>query len=80
MIIHSIVPMDVIFNNMEDCNGKPLEIEYMGEKIEVMPLSNNQYKISRLLSTSPKAYLNPLFQPGNIITGIDLEKNQKKIR
>lgn len=68
MIIHSIVPIDLIFNNSENGDtGKTLEIEYLGETVQVSPLTNNQYVISRLISTSPKAYLNPKLQPGSVV-------------
>ena len=44
-----------------------VELEYLGEKIIAIPLSNNRYKIDRIISTSPKAYLNPNLAPGTII-------------
>lgn len=71
MIIHSIIPLEVIFNESDKCTAaKYMEMEYLGEKVQVASLQNNEYRIERILSTSPKAYLNPKLQPGTIIQGI----------
>ncbi|HHV98562.1 MAG TPA: hypothetical protein GXX36_03155 [Clostridiaceae bacterium] len=70
MILYSIIPADIVFDGF-DSNKKNdmrlIELEYMGEKIQAIPASNGEYIIARLLSTSPKAYLNPALQPGNVI-------------
>lgn len=68
MILYSIIPAELVFSGYEN-ESKYIEMDYMGEKVEVMPLSNSEYRINRLISTSPKAYLNPAFQPGTIIKG-----------
>lgn len=68
MIMHSIIPNEVIFGGIpgaEDSNY--MEIKYLGELVQVMPVSNSQYAIQRVISTSPRAYLNPKLQPGKII-------------
>lgn len=68
MIIHSIIPMEVIFGeNKEASAGEMKEVEYMGEKVMVTPLPDKGYVINRLISTSLKAYLNPDLQPGKIV-------------
>lgn len=69
MILYSIVPMEFVFGNFnnETENSNYVELEYLGEKIVAIPLSNNRYKIDRIISTSPKAYLNPNLIPGTII-------------
>ncbi|TYQ13247.1 UNVERIFIED_CONTAM: YlzJ-like protein [Acetivibrio alkalicellulosi] len=66
MILHSIVPVEAVFFNSEE-EKKLMEIEYMGEKVMVVPLSNNRYIIDRVISTSLKSYLNPKLTPGSII-------------
>jgi len=67
MILYSIVPAEIVFGgaNKVTCNYQ--EIEYLGEKVIVTPLSNNEYEIVRIISTSPKSYLDPRLQPGNRI-------------
>lgn len=70
MILYSIVPSEIVLKDIDKGNQVILkEVEYMGEKIIVAPLQNNQYEIKRLISTSPRAFLDPKFQPGNIIRG-----------
>jgi hypothetical protein len=64
------MPPEVIFRNNDETIGEEsIEIEYLGEKVVVMPLSNNRYRVDRVISTSPKAYLNPALMPGEIIKG-----------
>lgn len=76
MIIYSIVPPDIIFSNFEETATDKMEVEYMGVKLEVVPISNNRFVISRIFSSSPKTYLDPKLQPGSIITGVDLENSK----
>lgn len=71
MIMHSIIPNEIIFQQPDGASGYDYrEIEYMGEKVQVTPLSNNRYVIQRIISTSPKAFLNPALQPGTVIEGM----------
>ena len=68
MILYSIIPAEFVFENMEDSGiHEYLEMEYLGERVIVSPLDDNQFVIDRLISTSLKAYLNPRLQPGSII-------------
>jgi hypothetical protein len=71
MIIYSIIPNEVIFKNMEENdNYNYLEMDYLGERVQVTASLDNKYIIRRIISTSPKAYLNPKLQPGVIIEDI----------
>lgn len=69
MILYTIVPDEIIFgegyNNALENNLT--EVEYLGEKLQVVQAVGNQYVIKRIISTSPKAFLNPRLQPGVII-------------
>jgi len=74
MILYSIIPAEIVFgeyfwqdknNNKKRYESK--EIVYLGERVEVSPLTEDQYMIKRLISTSPKAFLDPRFKPGTII-------------
>lgn len=69
MILYSIVPVEIVFGKFynQPEENKYIELEYLGEKIIAVALSNNRYKIDRIISTSPKAYLNPNLAPGTII-------------
>lgn len=68
MIIHSIVPLEMIFQDSgADSRQVPIVIQYMGELVEAIPVGTGGFTISRVLSTSPSAYLNPKLQPGREI-------------
>lgn len=68
MIIYSIIPSDIIFaNNSNNELPELLEAEYDGEKVEVYAKGRNEYVINRIISTSPKAFLNTKMQPGMVI-------------
>lgn len=69
MILYTIIPDELIFENkQEDIGSTNLkEVDYLGERVQVMQTEGNRYVISRLISTSPKAYLNPKLQPGAIV-------------
>ncbi|MCX7746675.1 MAG: YlzJ-like family protein [Clostridia bacterium] len=65
------MPMEAVFaeGHPRESQSGFLEMDYMGEKVEVMPLSNNEYVIQRVISTSLKAYMNPQLMPGTVIKG-----------
>lgn len=70
MIHYSIIPPEYVFSTpLNEYQNKAIEIDYLGEKVEVIPLENNRYTINRIISTLPRAYLNPKLQPGTIIEG-----------
>ena len=66
MILHTIVPMEVIFDsdNKKDFSYK--EMDYLGEKVEVLQYEN-QLVLNRLYTTDPKKYLNPDLRLGKVI-------------
>lgn len=68
MIIYSIIPNEIIFNNSNiNTDFNFIEMDYLGEKVQVSALSNNRYVINRVIATNPKSFLNPKLQPGSII-------------
>ncbi|NLD47633.1 MAG: hypothetical protein GX660_10605 [Clostridiaceae bacterium] len=78
MILYTVVPHEIIFQNNDTNYSKDsIEIDYLDEKVVVMPVSNNSYRIERLISTSPKSYLNPGLMPGEIIN-INFERLRPK--
>lgn len=69
-MIYSIIPNEIIFNDFQDeKNYEYEEIEYKGYLLQVTLDKNNEYKIQRIISTDPYAYLNSEIQPGNLISG-----------
>jgi hypothetical protein len=71
MIFYSIIPADKVFEDStrKDVVNRYIEMEYLGEKILAVPSADNGLVVGRLLSTSPKAYLDPRLQPGSAIKG-----------
>lgn len=70
MILYSIVPEEIVFGKSAEGMAEvqnAVEMDYMGAKVIAVPSGNNQLTIARLISTSPKAYLNPALQPGTVI-------------
>jgi hypothetical protein len=67
MIIYSIISNDIIFGNNKEI-PEILEIEYEGEKVEVYEKGKNEYVINRIISTSPKTFMNSKLQPGTVIS------------
>jgi len=66
MIIHSIVPLDIIFKQ-DVLNGQNEIINYGQIKLEVRNAGNKDYEVVRIMSTNPEDYLKPEIQPGSII-------------
>ncbi len=74
MILYSIIPAEVVFQtDPQSLEIKLLEADYMGKRVEVMKVSDQSYKIVRLVDTNPQTYLNPLFEPGSIVNWSDLK-------
>lgn len=67
MIVYTIFPLELVFEGYEDFKPEYEEIERDGCRLLVEALSFNQGKIVRLISSNPQDYLNPAYQPGEII-------------
>jgi len=67
MIIHSIVPDDLIYEGIESLKA-PEELTHQGHLMQVEHLTNGRARIIRLLSCDLAPYLDPAFAPGQIIT------------
>ena len=66
MILHTIVPMEVIFENNNNQDIQYKEMDYLGQKVQVVQYEN-KLVLNRLYSTDPKQYLNPNFELGKFI-------------
>ncbi len=67
MILYTIMPLEFIFGDPGYKAGETTEIDYMGVKVEVSKGIDNAMVINRVISSSPKDYLNPKLQPGKTI-------------
>jgi hypothetical protein len=59
--------LEFIFGDPGYKAGETKEIDYMGVKVEVTKGTDNEMVINRVISSSPKDYLNPGLQPGTIV-------------
>lgn len=66
MILHTIVPMEVIFGNDNSKDVQYKEMDYLGQKVQVVQCENKLI-LNRLYSTDPKQYLDSNFKLGKII-------------
>jgi hypothetical protein len=67
MVLYTPMPLEVVLEGIDAVT--PLEfqeIEYKGITMLVSP-EQQMYRIQRVISTDPQDYINPDFQPGNLI-------------
>lgn len=70
MILYTILPDQVVLDEEDEASEKADKqqlIEYDGRQILIEPLTENEWQIIRLLSSDPQDFLNPRYQPGNIV-------------
>lgn len=68
MILYTIVPLEVVFGKQQqNTDFRRFEMDYLGRRVEVIVDESGRYRISRVISTSPNAYLDPRLQPGMVI-------------
>lgn len=68
MILWTIVPEEVVYADPNQPNPAYEEIEYDGKKVVAQKISQNEFRIVRLLTTDPSHYLRNELQPGSVIT------------
>ncbi len=66
MLLYTPLPAEQVLEG-SDKEINIEEINYKGIKIQVEDINGKNYKIMRLISSNPNDYLNPEFQPGNMI-------------
>ncbi|HQA60215.1 MAG TPA: YlzJ-like family protein [Tepidanaerobacteraceae bacterium] len=67
LILYTSMPIELVIEGM-DKKYEFKEIEIEAVKLIIEPISVNQGKIVKLISTDPQDYLNPNLSPGKIIT------------
>lgn len=68
MILYTVIPQELIFQEKNDAFEKQSVIELNGLSLVVESISNDQCRIVQLLSTNPNDYLNTSYSPGSIIS------------
>jgi hypothetical protein len=61
-MLYTVMPLDVIFQEEEE--GGYRELELGGVQLQVEETSPGWGTIARVISTDPRAFLDPRFQPG----------------
>jgi hypothetical protein len=68
VIFYSVVPMEVVFEGMDQVEKQVLRELPMGEATMVVEQTGPyEGKMVRLISPNPQDYLNPAFAPGQVI-------------
>lgn len=65
-MIWSIMPEEIIIGNGEK-GAAMREIVYQNRRLLATPLPTGRMCIVRVLSSNPRDFMDPRFQPGNII-------------
>lgn len=75
MILYSIIPPELVFQGFNDYERRThFFAEFRGERVMVTKRPDNQFEITRLLSTRPASFLDPAYQPGNLVDMQDLKQ------
>jgi hypothetical protein len=73
MVLYTIVPPEIIFNENKTDEGvemsnnktpRSMEINYFGEKVQVLLFSDDSMIVDRIITSNFKSHLNPALQPG----------------
>ncbi|WP_126426506.1 YlzJ-like family protein [Brevibacillus marinus] len=69
MIIHSVVPLELIFENYEQTSKQKLREITLGKGVTMVVAESGPYEgtVVRLISPNPQDYLDPRFAPGQKI-------------
>lgn len=68
MILHTIVPKEVIYQNEFESVTNEMMMSYEGIPVMVQQINNYQVQISKIMSTDPQHYLHTKCYPGAIIS------------
>ncbi|OWZ84305.1 YlzJ-like family protein [Natranaerobius trueperi] len=68
MILYTPVALEDVHKGQSDNQQQFHEIEHKGRTVIVEPVNSFQGKVVRLISTDPNDFLDPTYQPGNMIS------------
>lgn len=68
MILWTIVPEEVVYGDRNQPQPAYEEIDYAGQRVVAEKISQNEFRVVRLLTTDPFDYLRNELQPGTVIT------------
>ncbi|KZE82228.1 hypothetical protein AV654_09265 [Paenibacillus elgii] len=67
MIHYSILPLETVYEGIEEMKSSTVDIVMNGVRMQVEPVNAQQAKIVRLISCNPQDFLNPQYAPGRMI-------------
>ena len=67
MILHTIVPYEQIFHTNDDNPGNEMTV-FVNNVQLVVRRQDDQWQLTRLISTNPNDYLDKRYQPGQYIS------------
>lgn len=78
MILHSVIPSEVVFENYEQVGKMEMrELQFGSITMLVEPTGAFEGRIIRMISPNPQDYLNPRFAPGQkIYFNPDVQRSQ----
>ncbi|GAF23541.1 MULTISPECIES: YlzJ-like family protein [Shouchella] len=68
MILYTTVPLEQLYPTDQSDFQKQLTIPCEAGSLMVEQQGDGDYRIIRLLSSDPHAYLNPAYEPGTILS------------
>ncbi|HHU69597.1 MAG TPA: hypothetical protein GXZ31_04750 [Thermoanaerobacterales bacterium] len=67
MIHYVALPIELVVENMDKTDYNFIEVEIDGIKMIMEPIEFNKWRIVRVISSNPYDFVNPLYQPGQIL-------------
>jgi hypothetical protein len=67
MTIYTNMPLELVFEGINDESAQIQEVWYSGVRMQVTPVAPGMGKIVRLIDCSLNDYLNPNLMPGMIV-------------
>lgn len=67
MIHYSIIPLETIYDGIEQYSPVYTQLTIQGVRMDVEPINMHQGRIVRLYSPIAQDYMNPKYAPGQIV-------------
>jgi len=68
MVLHTIVPEEIVFQGQQEELSGSQEIEFKGKKVLVQPLDFKRFRVVQIISSDPTDFLDSELQPGAVVT------------
>lgn len=68
MILYTMTPPEQVFATDQEAYNKQMTVPCEAGSLMVEQQEDGEYRIIRLLSSDPNAFLNPAYEPGTILS------------